>query len=202
MKFESLKLRPTWMWSNYFVQGSQSIALNSSTHALDLSCALCDRSDMICTISKPLNVCRKREHLWKKKAPTFHGRIQANRQIFSKHPHIWLDISEKKIKELAFRTNEFSFLLLIVQSFLWHVRIFASLHMHTHRIKNCRHFYSPPPVDVFFFLLLILRSREHTLSLDSRLHFVIHHQNGVIFRMRDFEYYLYWVNKFINLQSI
>lgn len=99
---------------------------------------LCGRSDMICTICDPMNVCRKREHFplketkRKTKSLTFHGRIQVNRQ------DLWQVI-------------RIFFYFAIMQSFLWHVRIFAPLYMNIHRIKNCRRrSHSPQPCFPFF----------------------------------------------------
>lgn len=87
----------------------------------------------------------------------------------------------------------------------WHVRI-RSICTHTfyyhQQQKHTKNALALSPL--FFIRWVFPDTRWNTLSLSSRLHFeLVHHTtNDVIFRMRDFEYYLYWVNKFINLQCI
>lgn len=101
-------------------------------------------------------------------------------RIFRQHrSQATMEANNKKKKEL--------FLLPVVQSFLWHVRIFAS-HMHIHRIKITTadddsaaaaaatfiHSSACSPAILFPYIApsSYTHRSQHTLSLGARLHFV------------------------------
>lgn len=101
-----------------------------------------------------------------------------------------------------------------VQSFLWYVRIrFTCTHIWSKKKakkkqkknirekKNAKIAASLGPASLFPFVDFLDTRRTHFHSAHVSI-LCSYTTNEVIFRMRDFEYYLYWVNKFINLQYI
>lgn len=187
------------MWSNYFSLRSESIL--RIPHLMRLIC------HMRCVCGK-CDVCRKRGHFTLKITSHSSGAVKRTLDLSTARisdVHCGAGYSCMCQRECLLSFNHHTacnhFYGICAHPFLMHAYI-------RWKLQNAqRKWCAPRSPSLLFrsssFPLVSHRKFTFTwLGGTSWLCVSWYATNEVIFRMRDFEYCLYWVNKFINLQSI